>query len=66
MDIMQKFFLVDDTHTHTHTYGDEAITMRALQRSIISPNFKILNAGGVVMRAFLVSIPPLIRENPFL
>jgi hypothetical protein len=52
--------------THTHTHGDDAITMQALQRSVISPNIIILNAGGVVMQAFLSSIPPLRRANPFL
>jgi len=66
MDIMQKLFFFGGRHTHTHTHGDDAITMQALQRSIIPPNFIILNAGGVVMQAFLVSIPPLRRQNPFL
>ena len=50
MDIMQiVFWWTTHTYTHTHTHGDDAIKMQALRRSIISPNFIILNAGGVVM-----------------
>jgi hypothetical protein len=60
---MQKLF-VGGRYTHTH--GDDAVTMQALQQSTSSSNFINLNAGGVVMQAFLASIPQLKRDNHFL
>lgn len=61
MDMIQKTFFGE-----LNSHGDEAITMQALQRSIISLNFINFNAGGIVIQAFLASILLLRRKNPFL